>query len=466
MTDFTPFRDKLHDHRIPVREELWTRIEAELPPRPSRRIAPWFWMTLLAGAVLGGGLVFLAISWPGTRTPPPPVKPLAQATTSSEKSVDAAGATDVATSPIPASQDVTGISGASMDATNSSLSANPANGSNTANARRTSGRTAPPSGDETPANGSKTVDVANNSTPVSSSIPGLEADGKAAATTADLILSPLPTLTSEIATSMPLVPKQRKPKFKTDIHCYKFSKGTGNLVWSADLYGGYGFSPRTLTDTGTEASFYADARKATENPAYAWNVGGRVNLHLRNGLTFRTGVDYSQVGDVFDYTDTLATQSTTRIDSFFAADGTFLYADTNRVLIFGTLIKKIHNTYRYLDIPLLAGLEIPMKRSMLMIHAGPVINVMSRQEGEILDPALHPRPIDSQDPNRLHAYKSNLGLSLYLGGGVLFPITEHFSALVEPRLIYRLSPVTIDGYPLEERRHLAGLNLGLRYHFL
>jgi hypothetical protein len=107
-----------------------------------------------------------------------------------------------------------------------------------------------------------------------------------------------------------------------------------------------------------------------------------------------------------------------------------------------------------------------MKRSMLMIHAGPVFNVLSRQEGEILDPALHPRPIDSNDPNRLAAYKSSLGVSLYIGGGVLFPIAEHFSALVEPRLIYRLSPVTIDGYPLEERRHLAGLNLGLRYHFL
>src|SRR5690606_13342046 len=184
-------------------------------------------------------------------------------------------------------------------------------------------------------------DNALGSQDVSSSITA-----NAIAGTSDYILSPLPTLTTSIETGMPIVPKQRKPKFKTDIHCYKFSKGTGNLVWSADLYGGYGFSPRTLTDTGAEASFYADARKATENPAYAWNLGGRINLHLRNGLTFRTGLDYSQVGDVFDYTDTLATQSTTRIDSFFAADGTFLYADTNRVLIFGTLIKKIHNTYR------------------------------------------------------------------------------------------------------------------------
>src|SRR5690606_23239647 len=80
MTDFTPFRDNLHDHRMPVREELWTRIEAELPPRPGRRLAPWFWMTLLAGAVLGGGLVYLAISWPATKTPPLPAEPLARVT--------------------------------------------------------------------------------------------------------------------------------------------------------------------------------------------------------------------------------------------------------------------------------------------------------------------------------------------------------------------------------------------------
>jgi hypothetical protein len=176
------------------------------------------------------------------------------------------------------------------------------------------------------------------------------------------------------------------------------------------------------------------------------------------------GILYEQTGDIFDYTDTLATQSSTRIDSFFAADGSFLYADTSRVLVFGTLIKKIHNTYRYLDIPLLVGYEVPLGRTMLMVNAGPVINLTSSQKGQILDPMLHPRSITPGTAGSIPVYKTNVGVSLYLSAGVLYPLTDRLSALVEPRFLYRLNTNTLDAYPLKEHRSFAGLQLGIRYH--
>jgi hypothetical protein len=176
------------------------------------------------------------------------------------------------------------------------------------------------------------------------------------------------------------------------------------------------------------------------------------------------GVLYEQTGDIFDYIDTLATQRSTRIDSFFAADGTFLYAETNSVLIFGTLIKKIHNRYHHLDIPLLASYELPMGRATLMVNAGPVINLMTSVRGQILDAGLVPQHITQGEANQLHAYKTNVGLSVYLGAGALFPITKNISGLVEPRFLYRIRPVTLDTYQLKEHSHFAGLNLGIRYH--
>jgi hypothetical protein len=134
-------------------------------------------------------------------------------------------------------------------------------------------------------------------------------------------------------------------------------------------------------------------------------------------------------------------------------------------LIFGTLIKKIHNTYRRLDIPLLIGYEMPMGRSTLMLNIGPVINLTSSHKGQILDPMLHPRYITPGKPMAINAYKTSLGLSLYLSAGALFPLTDHISGLVEPRFLYRVKPVTVDSYALKEHRHYAGLNLGIRYHF-
>jgi hypothetical protein len=99
------------------------------------------------------------------------------------------------------------------------------------------------------------------------------------------------------------------------------------------------------------------------------------------------------------------------------------------------------------------------------MNIGPVFNLTSSHEGQILDPNLHPRSITEGDPGAIDVYKTNLGLSLYLGAGYLFPISDHFSGLIEPSFIYRLDPVTLDSYPIQEHRHYAGLNLGLRYHF-
>lgn len=98
-----------------------------------------------------------------------------------------------------------------------------------------------------------------------------------------------------------------------------------------------------------------------------------------------------------------------------------------------------------------------------MINAGPVFNLMASHEGQILDPSLHPRTISKGEQNELDAYRTSLGLSFYFGAGVVMPMTDRISFLIEPRYLYRIKPVTIKDYPLEERRHYAGLNIGLRY---
>src|SRR5690606_36666928 len=105
------------------------------------------------------------------------------------------------------------------------------------------------------------------------------------------------------------------------------------------------FSTPTLITISCESDTYAYARITTQFHQYAFSTGARVNLHLSNGFAARTGFIYHQTGDIFDYKDSLATQTTTRIDSFFAADGTFLYAESVTVVIPGTLVKRIHNTY-------------------------------------------------------------------------------------------------------------------------
>lgn len=463
------FKEKLYNHTLPVREGLWDAIEAQLPAKKDQRIFPLFWFTLFSATLLGGVLMLGVFNQKhlNLQSTAPQQTSIANA---SRSNVENQNAQQVS----PSTNGSIEESGTTSPTNDLTKTTSPTNTKNNLSNQTLNQKNNNPEGRKQnkpivkSGTSSKSISLSssleNNSDSENTSLASAAESSISNRSLSDhstIEFLPqqdvyLETEESEMASISMLKP---------DPNCYKFS-GTGNkLVFSADIFGGPGFSPKSYTHTGNESSVYADARKATENNQYAWSAGARVNLQHRSGFTGRIGINYTQVGDLFDYTDSLATQSTTRIDSFFAADGTFLYTETSQVLILGTLIKKIHNTYRYLDVPLILGYEMPMGRSTILVNAGPVFNLTSSHEGQILDPNLHPRSITEGDAGAIDVYKSNIGLSLYLGAGYLFPISDQFSGLIEPSFIYRLDPVTLDAYPLQEHRHYANLNVGIRYHF-
>jgi len=476
MKENNIFKEKLYHHTMPVREELWDAIEAQLPPKKEQRIFPVFWLILFTSTFLGGALMLglfnrdastvetkdiLAV--PGTR---PSDTDLSVSSNNPSIVADDASKTET-TDHNPVTKDATEVTGKETVSTtpehykNSLNSTTPASkNSRNASTKALKGKSAVSldSGHSVnlPSNESNSPSILNQSSL-------LPADALQLRTTRDDYATSLIPLTDVYITGTSDL-FVIHPAVKPDPNCYKFTSSGGQIVYSVDGYIGPGISPKSFTANAAESSAYITAREATESNQYAWSTGVRFNVHHRSGLTGRIGLSYTQAGDIFDYTDSLATQSTTRIDSFFAADGTFLYAETSQVLILGTLIKKIHNTYRYLDIPLIIGYEMPMGRSNLMFNIGPVLNLKSTHEGQILDPMLHPRPITDGEPGAIDVYKTSLGISLYIGAGVLFPISDALSGLVEPSFTYRFNPVTVDNYPISEHRHYAGLNVGLRYH--
>ena len=465
MKDEKIFREKLYHHTVPVRDGLWEAIEAQLPPKEDRRAFPLFWFTLFGATLLGGALMIgLFNTDDNGLSPASKVNPSAQVTEAnglhskeSNSSVDEK-ATPANTN--ETSKNNLGTSGAviSKDELLEDKTIQTSGRKNN-NQNRGNNQAITQSEGHNPFLNEEEVQTLLNKeeVPMDDVTPGIGFDNRN-----DINVSLLPLSAVELSNVQ--TEAVFNSRFKPDPNCYKFAGPGSKFAITADLLGGPGFSPKTYEDNSSDSN-YADARKATESNQYAWSVGARLNLQHRSGFTGRIGFLYSQAGDIFDYTDSLATQSTTRIDSFFAADGTFLYAETSQVLILGTLIKKIHNTYRYYDIPLILGYEVPLGRSTLMLNAGAIFNLTSSHEGQILDPMLHPRSITEGEPGSIDVYKTSLGLGIYLGAGMLFPLTDHLSGIVEPSFLYRLKPVTLDNYPLSEHRHYAGLNVGIRYHF-
>lgn len=355
------FKEKLYNHTVPVREGLWDAIEAQLPGKKEDRVFPLFWFTLFASTLLGGALMFgISHNKQSNITIPANSNPVTvqNATVNLQANTEPSLASETNTT---APSAITRPSTTQSAGSTSVPSLNNVNYTNStiANFKTTTNKK------------QLSIKASNQNVAIeNSSLKTFDLHQATALNSTTNNSNRNSSLTSfltpaEMQVSADVLAQREISSLHPDPNCYKFSGNTDKYALSADIFGGPGFSPRSFEDTAGESSIYADARKATEHSQYGWSAGGRVNILFRNGFGARLGLTYTQVGDIFDYTDTLATQSTTRVDSFFASDGTFLYADTSRVLIFGTLIKKIHNTYRYLDIPLLASFELPLGRSIL-----------------------------------------------------------------------------------------------------
>ncbi|MFZ1678525.1 MAG: hypothetical protein WBP41_07775 [Saprospiraceae bacterium] len=434
MKDQNYFKEKLFNHTLPVKEDIWKNVEANLPAK--RRRIPFLWLSLAGFLFLGASAIGVAL----THTS------LIQSTPPENKSIDKINNT------YTTEFENSFVNLTSEPSTNESkaIKNEIVSRKDKTKQKITHQKSFRPKSNT--ANRVSSVAV-NLDYPLPPNTYSKDIKVVAGVDVLDFV-----SLTTEVSSF-------KMAKIKPDPSCYKFRGKNGKNAISVDVFGGPGFATRKFDATEGATSPYATARNQTEKNKYVWGAGARINLNLQQGFAVRLGISLEQIGDVFNYTDASATQSTTQIDSFFAADGTFLRADTNRVLIFGKLIKKIHNRYTHLDIPLLLSYELPMGRSTLMINAGPVLNLTSSVRGQILDPTLNPVHITPGEPDELKAYKNNLGVSLYLGAGALFPLTDNISALVEPRLLYRIKPVTLDSYTLKEHRSSACLNLGIRYHF-
>jgi len=56
-------------------------------------------------------------------------------------------------------------------------------------------------------------------------------------------------------------------------------------------------------------------------------------------------------------------------------------------------------------------------------------------------------------------------MSLTGSFGAAYRINSRYSAIVEPRFVYRLKPLTLVNYPIEQNYFVFGIQAGLRYRF-
>lgn len=225
---------------------------------------------------------------------------------------------------------------------------------------------------------------------------------------------------------------------------------------SVDAFFSPDYANQMLEYKSEDFRAHAQLRTDTEKPYYSFNTGVRVNFLTEFGWAIRTGLVYTQINEI------LETQYTEIVTTF---DGNGDVIGTTE----GTRDVNIRNKYKMIDIPFVFGYEVPMKRFDLNVNGGVYMNLMSKQSGAFFSP-VEDRVVYFTEghPDDYDIFKNNIGLSVFMGLGFNFDLTNAFNAdhkiqlIVEPHARFYPKSFALDNYILNQKYFAAGVMIGLR----
>lgn len=220
-----------------------------------------------------------------------------------------------------------------------------------------------------------------------------------------------------------------------------------------EWYGGPDLGIKSYQDTGS--STFLQKRRESTDFRWAFSAGFRYTRVFQNGVSFRTGINFTQITERFRWVKANYVQVNYTIDP---TTGDTTGTTSNR----GTRYKTTFNRFRSIDVPILLGYETGFGKLKLNAYAGGMLNVYSWQRGEVLDTSLRPVSITTGKTESPYQYRNNMGLALTGGMSLYYRIHENWQLLAEPYFRYPLTPMNKDGLTLRERYSLLGLRIGIR----
>ena len=228
----------------------------------------------------------------------------------------------------------------------------------------------------------------------------------------------------------------------------------GNKTY-LEFYGSPDRGFQSFSDTGVNSA-YLQSRKASTKFSSAFSAGIRYTRVFNNGMSLRTGLNYSQINEKF----TLVQGNIVQVTYIINAQGD----TTGSYTVTGTRYKTTYNKYRTLDIPLIVGYELGNGKLHANLNAGAIVNVYSWQKGDVLDAAGNPVNITTgKNSASPYGFKTNIGIGFTGGVSVYYKITDKLHLLAEPYYRHNLSSMNKDNLTLKQKYNTAGIKLGLRF---
>ena len=246
----------------------------------------------------------------------------------------------------------------------------------------------------------------------------------------------------------------------------KYYKRPEKYQFSIGVQGGVSLIQRDLSSSHTEAADYLSLRESTEQPLEAVHLGIQGSVLHQSGFEISLGLQMTQLNEAFE-------TSGTRIEFDTIPDGLYgfyINPNGNTLPVYDQIInskeisfaKKTINRYRMLDIPVLLGYHFQKEKWSLGVQAGIVANLRLKTKGDMLDESENILDLGAEQNT---IFRSNIGLSYYLGGSGRIFITRHLQVSINPFLRVFPKSFTQSDFSLKQKYQLIGGSVGVSYQF-
>lgn len=244
--------------------------------------------------------------------------------------------------------------------------------------------------------------------------------------------------------------------FHPEPKCAKFKHGQWLLY--LDMMASPDFPIRSLKAKNSAFYNYVENRKQTESVEFSYSMGFRLSAVSSLGLAIRTGLNYTQINEQFNYYN--QNEERIIIDNVYGPNGEIVGTDTT--VVTGVRHKVSHNKFQIVDLPIILGYEKEYKKFVFTANAGAHINLFFDSEGDFLSPELEPVSFSSDDPDGLRAFRNHLGIGWYGSLGVQYRLSPRFNVMIEPYFKMYPKGFSRSQYMVDQQYLSTGLSIGIR----
>lgn len=252
----------------------------------------------------------------------------------------------------------------------------------------------------------------------------------------------------------------------TDDHCYSAS----NHYFFAELSTGldFPFQKLGIQEFASDAMPYLEQRSASEQGFVSFNTGLMAGYIHPSGLLVKTGIQYAQLNETFNFVkqniEKIQTQIT--IDTMFMPDGSFvIHKDTTTTEIMKEEKFATRNRFRMIDLPLIFGYRFAGSNFGIEINTGLIFNIMNFSSGRIFNESLEPSYYGTKSEGSFSPFKTQIGLSFYAGIRYMTGFYGKTQFYIEPNLRYYFNSFSQKEYPISQKYLVTGVTTGMKYFF-